>query len=76
MDSENAITRDDGLTEDEGGVADHLCAAVNEYARLERQHPSEINDFCDAIHVCQQLLVMRIARRLYPVGWPNKMGED
>jgi hypothetical protein len=68
--------RDDGLTHAEGAVSDALIEAVNAYAKLERQHPSEDRDFCDAIHRCQDLLVFRIARRLYPKAWPIKPSED
>lgn len=70
------ITRPDGLTNAEGQAMDALCDAVNAYGQLPREHPSEVDDFCDAIHRCQDLLALRIARRHYPNGWPNKMDEQ
>lgn len=66
------ITRDDGLTDDEGAVADALSAAAIAFGRLEEQHPAERQEFANAIHMCQHLLVIRIARRHYPAGWPVK----
>jgi hypothetical protein len=64
--------RDDGLTDAEGVVMDALIRAVEAFARLDRQHPQEINEFVDGIHKCQDLLAVRIARRHYPHGWPIK----
>ena len=66
------ITRDDGLTNAEGVVMDHLVDAVNAFAKLDRQHPDEGRDFCDGICRCQDTLAVRIARRAFPIGWPIK----
>lgn len=63
--------RSDGLTDAEGVVMDALCAAVNAFGRLGRQHPDEMRDFVDGIHRCQDQLAVRIARRAFPVGWPT-----
>lgn len=68
----SGITREDGLTLEEGIVADALSAAAVAFGRLEEQHPAERQEFANAIHMCQHLLVIRIARRHYPVGWPVK----
>lgn len=65
------ITRDDGLTDAEGTVQDALIAAVQAYWELPIQHPDETRDFVDAIHVCQNQLTIRIARRAFPKGWPD-----
>ena len=51
---------------------DHLIAAAEKFSALPRQHPNEQPDFVDAIHVCQGLLAIRIARRSFPEGWPVK----
>lgn len=64
--------RDDGLTEGEGEVMDHLTAAVGSWASLPREHPNELPDFVEAIHRCQALLAVRVARRHHPRGWPVK----
>lgn len=66
-----AAKRRDGLTDEEGVVADALVKAVEAWARLPRQHPQEINEFITAIHACQGLLTTRIARRHHPEGWPT-----
>lgn len=69
------IRRDDGLTDSEGEVMDALVTAWNKYVGLERQHSGEQRDFADGVHRCQDLLAIRIARREYPDGWPNKAKE-
>lgn len=66
------ITRDDGLTDEEGVVADALVEAANAFGCLERQHPDELRDFVDGIHRCQDALALRIVRRAFPIGWPIK----
>jgi hypothetical protein len=65
------MTRDDGLDDAEGVVMDALVLAVNSYVKLPRQHPSDLDDFVNAIHRLQDLLAVRIARRTYPKGWTN-----
>ena len=67
-----SLQRDDGLSLAEGRVMDALVAAVGAYAELPKQHPSERPDFVDAIHRCQDLLAVRIARREFPKGWPER----
>lgn len=64
--------RFDGLTEQEGKVMDALNFAWNGFIKLEVQHPSDVPDFTNAIHQCQQVLGMRILQRDYPQGWPIK----
>jgi hypothetical protein len=61
--------RDDGLTDDEGAVMDALCEAVDAFEALEREHPQEEDEFYAAIHRLQDLLGVRVLRRLYPKGW-------
>lgn len=70
--SEIGTMRNDGLTDQEGRAMDALITAFNEFKKLDSQHPSELSDFTDGIHRCQDLLAVRIARRLYPEGWPTK----
>ena len=60
-----------GLTEDELRVYDLLVDAVEGYSALDVQHNSEPGDFVAAIHRCQDLLAVRVARRLFPEGWPE-----
>lgn len=61
--------RGDGLTEPEGEVMDFLFDAVEAYGQLEIQHPDEPREFVAAIHRLQDLLAVRVCRRLYPEGW-------
>ena len=39
---------------------------------IERQHPSERDEFVDGIHRCQNQLAWRIVQRTYPKAWPIK----
>lgn len=64
--------RADGLTFNEGEVMDALILAANAFAKLPPQHPSERREFAEGIHRCQGKLAVRIARREYPAGWPDK----
>lgn len=66
--------REDGLTRAEGKVMDALVDAVAAWGELPRQHPQESDEFVDAIHRLQDLLAVRIARRLFPDGWPTYPG--
>lgn len=63
--------REDGLTEDEGRVADLLYEANCAMADLPVQHEDDMREFEQAIHVQQGILALRIARRRYPKGWTN-----
>jgi hypothetical protein len=54
---------------------DALVEAWNEYIKLEKQHPSDIDEFKNGIHKCQHALTIRILRRDYPEGYPIKYKE-
>ena len=66
------LGRKDGLNEQEGRAMDALITAWNEFLRLGKQHPSDMNSFCNGIHQCQQVLCMRVLQRDYPEGYPIK----
>ena len=51
---------------------DSLVNAWSEYIKLDKQHPSDIAEFGDGIHKCQNVLAMRVLRRDYPNGYPIK----
>ena len=70
------VTRDDGLTDDEGEVVDCLVGAWVQYRELPVEHEDEVAEFRYHIHMLQGLLTMRIARRHYPVGWPTESEES
>lgn len=63
--------RADGLTDDEGAVIDALSDAVEAFGALPCQHPSDEAEFLAGIHRLQDLIGIRVARRLYPDGWVN-----
>lgn len=65
-----------GLTPDEQSVMDKILDAYNAFCKLDRQHPNEGRDFTDGIHKLQSIMALRIARRVYPKGWPIKIGGD
>lgn len=44
----------------------------NKFYKLERYHPSELQEFSSAIHTLQQLLGMRILNREHPELFPRK----
>ena len=60
-----------GLTSEEEYISDLIVEAFNCFVKLEQTHPDEKNDFKNAVHQLQQLLVMRMARRDCPDYWPS-----
>lgn len=68
------ISGETGLLPAEDNVMDHLVDAAEGFARLPVQHPSDADEFMVAIHHCQDLLALRVARRTYPKGWRNQEG--
>ena len=65
-----------GLTIKEEKVSEKLIDAWVAFKELPIQHPSDKEDFCFGIHLCQGLLMQRIARRSYPKGWRNNEKRD
>jgi len=66
---------EDGLTDAERVISEHLVEAVKAFGKLDRQHPSELREFVDGIHACQNQLAWRIVQRHYPKAWPIKPVE-
>lgn len=58
-----------GLLPAERAVVGALISAAESFSRLPVQHPDDQSVFIDAIHVCQQLLALRVARRVFPEAW-------
>lgn len=58
-----ASVRQSGLTNGERRVLETLGEAYNQFAGLEREHPSEMNDFCNAVHSAQRIVLARVGRR-------------
>ena len=61
--------RPDGLTDEEGLVMDCLVSAATAFDALELQHPQEEEEFYASLHRLQDLLGVRVLRRLYPGVW-------
>lgn len=59
------------ITNDEEKYMKSLVEAVNSYIRLDIQHPSERKDFIDSVHRCQDLIAVRVARRVCPDVFPT-----
>jgi len=71
---ENDIDPICGFTVDEKKCHNSLMECLKIFRQLPVQHPSEMKDFVGAVHRIQDLLAMRIVRRLYPKGWTNNSG--
>lgn len=56
-----AITSE--LTDAEVRVAHLLAEVWNEYLLLPKEHPMEQQEFCTAIHACQDMVLARSGRR-------------
>jgi hypothetical protein len=69
------VSGENGLTDIEHEVSEHLCAAVTAFGKLEKRHPAEAREFVDGIHACQNQLAWRIVQRCFPKHWPVKHAE-
>jgi len=72
------MSNDLGLTEEESRAMDGLIAAAEHFAGLEQTHPSDLDEFIDAIHRAQAILALRVVRRDHPEGWLTRLpkGHD
>lgn len=57
------------LTAAEKTTLDYLVKSWNSYLLLEETHPDYTDEFRHAIHICQQLIAVRVARRVNPEIW-------
>lgn len=57
------------LSEEEKGVLQLLGQAWVIFYHLDKKHPSDEQEFLKAIHQAQQLIAMRVARRVDPDVW-------
>ena len=53
------------LTDQEAKVAQMLGDAWNEYLKLPIEHPMGQNEFCSAIHACQNMVLARCGVRAF-----------
>lgn len=63
------------LTEHEAKVAQMLGEAWNEYVKLPVEHPMERQEFCTAIHACQDKILGRAGRRAFHSVAPAAKGD-
>lgn len=60
-----------GLTDEESKLIELTAELWNGYSRLQEQHPSDKEEFCRALHICQHLIMIRAVRRadsdMFPV---------
>lgn len=47
-----------------------LAKSFNLFVKLDKQHPSEVSEFGEAIHKAQLIIGMRVARRVCPKVFP------
>ena len=59
-------------TENELQVLRALSVAWDAFLTLPVQHPDDRDDFRRSIHASQDLIAIRLARRVDPVTWPSK----
>ncbi|WP_300747487.1 hypothetical protein [Pseudomonas sp.] len=52
------------LTDREAFIAGLLAGVWNEYLKLPTEHPMERDEFCRAIHACQNMVLARPGRRV------------
>lgn len=60
---------DPSLTMEERHILHLLGDVWNSYSMLPRRSDADNSEFCDAIHRLQQLIALRVARRVDPDVW-------
>jgi hypothetical protein len=58
-----------GLTNEEKEVLQFLKEAWNKFIALDKNSGDNIKEYQDAIHRCQQIIGLRVARRVDPDVW-------
>lgn len=57
------------LTESERDLLRRLGECYNLFTSLEKRSEADNSEFVDAIHRCQQIVALRVARRVDPEVW-------
>ncbi len=65
-----------GFSDVEEKIMDKIVNAHNLYMSLEKQHPTDITEWINAIHILQHLLGMRILNREHPDIFPIKEDKE
>ena len=61
-----------GMSEEESNIFELLVEAWNAYTKLSVQRFGDSTEFCNAIHQCQRLLMIRQVRDNYPEFYNNE----
>lgn len=72
----SSIDMESGLTEKEQIIANKIVEINYLFKQLPVQHPCDRSEWIGGIHICQGLLMQRIARRHYPSYWRNEAPEN
>jgi hypothetical protein len=64
-----------GLTDQEKEILLHLTAAWTKFSELSDHNPYDLSEFTHSIHMLQQKMAMRVARRIDPLIWRQPDGE-
>lgn len=70
MAAEDKVNLLSGLKPGEERCLQLLVECLQEFNRLDRQHPSEMEEFIGALHRLQDLVAVRAVRRSRPHYWP------
>lgn len=54
------------FTKQEKEISNLIVKAHNKFLKLEKTHPSDLNEWIIALHGLQSLLMARVLRRDYP----------
>ena len=73
MDKYNKYT---GLSPQENIVMARIIKVYEAYNKLETQHQTEKQEVCDAVHKIQDLLAVRVCRRMFPEFWECKPKKE
>ena len=59
------------VTKEEFLVLEKISAAYKSFCELEQQHPDDIRDFVNGVHIMQGLIMQRVCRRVDPKKFPS-----
>lgn len=69
------VNQETGLTFDEQLCMNALVKAQRIFSSLPINHHSDLSEFVLSLHRLQDLLAVRVVRRLYPIGWTTVYKE-
>lgn len=57
----------------EKNISEKIVEVHNLFLELEREHPTEIHEWVDGIHRLQNVMGMRLLRKVFPERFPKKI---